>query len=176
MRRFTRLTNALSKKIDRHIHALSLYHVFYNSTRTHNAHRMSPAMAAGVTDRLWSMEDVVALIDARAPRPGSAGLTGCGLRIPPVDLRRLWATSRPHPRKGHARNTGNTLGGTRRSSVSTCPRAGASGRYPAACRVWGSVANNFQTETRPIAAEGGLALLNTLRMQTAREPGLVPTR
>ncbi|HEX8233158.1 MAG TPA: IS1 family transposase [Caulobacteraceae bacterium] len=67
MRRFTRLTNAFSKKIDQHVNALSLYFVFYNFCRIHKSLRMSPAMAAGVADRLWSMEDVVALIDARAP-------------------------------------------------------------------------------------------------------------
>lgn len=66
MKRFARLGNAFSKKIDNHIHALSLYFVFYNFTRTHKAHKLSPAMAAGVTDRLWSMEDIVDLIDARA--------------------------------------------------------------------------------------------------------------
>ena len=65
MRRFTRLTNAFSKKIDSHIHALSLYFVFYNFARVHKTLRTSPAMAAGITDRLWSMEDIVALIDAR---------------------------------------------------------------------------------------------------------------
>jgi hypothetical protein len=70
MCRFTRLTNAFSKKIDAHVHALSLYFVFYNFAKTHKAHRLSPAMAAGVTDRLWSMEDILALIDARAPKPG----------------------------------------------------------------------------------------------------------
>ena len=47
MRRFTRLTNAFSKKIDNHIHALSLYFVFYNFVRTHKAHKLSPAMADG---------------------------------------------------------------------------------------------------------------------------------
>ena len=57
MRRFTRLTNAFSKKIDNHIHALSLYFEFYNFVRTHKAHKLSPAMAAGVTDKLWSVED-----------------------------------------------------------------------------------------------------------------------
>lgn len=65
MRRFTRLTNAFSKKIDSHINALSLYFVFYNFARVHKTLRMSPAMAAGISDRLWSMEDIVALIDAR---------------------------------------------------------------------------------------------------------------
>lgn len=73
MRRFTRLTNAFSKKIDMHIHALSLYFVFYNFVRMHKTLRMSPAMAAGVSDRLWSMEDIVALIDACAPMPGRRG-------------------------------------------------------------------------------------------------------
>jgi IS1 family transposase len=67
MRRFTRLTNAFSKKIDNHIHALALYFVFYNFTRIHKTLRMSPAMAAGLSPTLWSMEDVVKLIDDRAP-------------------------------------------------------------------------------------------------------------
>ena len=66
-RRFTRLTNAFSRKIDNHIYALSLYFVFYNFVQTHSAHRTSPAMAAGVTDYLWSMEDIAALVEARAP-------------------------------------------------------------------------------------------------------------
>jgi IS1 family transposase len=73
MRRFTRLTNAFSKRIDNHIHALSLYFVWYNFARIHKAHRVSPAMAAGVTDKLWSMEDIAALVDARAPQPGRRG-------------------------------------------------------------------------------------------------------
>ncbi|MEJ0012926.1 MAG: IS1 family transposase [Bauldia sp.] len=73
MRRFTRLTNAFSKKIDQHVAALSLYFVFYNFVKTHKAHKLSPAMAAGVTDRLWSVEDIVALIDARAPKAGKRG-------------------------------------------------------------------------------------------------------
>ena len=73
LRRFTRLTNAFSKKIDNHIYALSLYFVFYNFVKTHSAHRLSPAMVAGVTDRLWSMEDVVAPIDARASKLGKRG-------------------------------------------------------------------------------------------------------
>jgi hypothetical protein len=73
IRRFTRLTNAFSKKADAHISALSLYFVFYNFTRIHKTLRMSPAMAAGISDRLWSMEDVVALIDARAEPPKKRG-------------------------------------------------------------------------------------------------------
>jgi hypothetical protein len=74
MRRFTRLTNAFSKKIDSHIDALSLYFVYYNFARMHKALKVSPAMAAGISDRLWSMEDIVALIDARVAEPKKRGL------------------------------------------------------------------------------------------------------
>jgi IS1 family transposase len=73
MRRFTRLTNAFSKKLDNHIHALALYFVFYNFTRIHKTLRMSPAMAAGITDRLWSLDDVIAKIDELAPAPAKRG-------------------------------------------------------------------------------------------------------
>lgn len=73
MRRFTRLTNAFSKKLDNHIYALALYFVFYNFTRMHKTLRMSPAMAAGITDRLWSLDDVVAKIDELAPAPKPRG-------------------------------------------------------------------------------------------------------
>ncbi|HVV94268.1 MAG TPA: IS1 family transposase [Hyphomicrobiales bacterium] len=68
MRRFTRLTNAFSKKVENHCHALALYFLFYNFVRVHKTLRVSPAMAAGVTDHLWTMEEVVALIDAREER------------------------------------------------------------------------------------------------------------
>ena len=73
MRRFTRLTNAFSKKLDNHIHALALYFVFYNFTRIQKTLRMSPAMAAGITDRLWSLDDVIAKIDELAPAPKARG-------------------------------------------------------------------------------------------------------
>jgi IS1 family transposase len=63
MRRFTRLTNAFSKKLENHYHALSLYFAFYNFVKMHKTLRMTPAMAAGITDRLWSMEDIVRLVD-----------------------------------------------------------------------------------------------------------------
>jgi IS1 family transposase len=72
-RRFTRLTNGFSKKLDNHIHALALYFAFYNFCRVHKSLRMSPAMAAGVTDRLWSLEDICAKIDAMAPAPKPRG-------------------------------------------------------------------------------------------------------
>ena len=74
MRRFTRLTNAFSKKIDNHCHALSLYFVWYNFCRQHKSlGGISPAMAAGVSDTLHDMEWIVGLIDARAPKPGPRG-------------------------------------------------------------------------------------------------------
>lgn len=66
MRRFTRLTNAFSKKLDNHIHALSLYFVWYNWCRQHKSLKgLSPAMEAGLTDSLMSMADIVALVDER---------------------------------------------------------------------------------------------------------------
>ena len=73
MRRFTRLTNAFSKKFESHVHMVALYTVWYNFVRVHKTLRMSPAMAAGVSDRLWGMEDIAALIDAAAPKPGRRG-------------------------------------------------------------------------------------------------------
>jgi hypothetical protein len=73
MRRFTRLTNAFSKKFENHVHMVALYTVWYNFVKIHKAHRMSPAMAAGVADRLWSIEDIAALIEAAAPKPGPRG-------------------------------------------------------------------------------------------------------
>jgi IS1 family transposase len=73
MRRFTRLTNGFSKKLENHVHALALYFAFYNFVRIHKTLRMSPAMAAGITDRLWSLDDIVAKIDAMAPAPKVRG-------------------------------------------------------------------------------------------------------
>lgn|SRR5579864_4267724 len=73
MRRFTRLTNAFSKKFENHCHALALYFFWYNWTRQHKAHRLSPAMAAGLTDRLWSMSDLAVMVDDALPKPGKRG-------------------------------------------------------------------------------------------------------
>ena len=64
MRRFTRLTNAFSGKIGNHIHMVALYTVFYNFTKIHKTLRVTPAMAAGLTDRVMDMADVVVLLDA----------------------------------------------------------------------------------------------------------------
>jgi IS1 family transposase len=68
MRRFTRLTNAFSKKVENHLHALALYFVFYNFVRIHKTLRVSPAMAAGVSNRLWDITDLVKLIEAYETR------------------------------------------------------------------------------------------------------------
>jgi IS1 family transposase len=64
MRRFTRLTNAHSKKLENHGYAVALHVMFYNFTRIHSTLRMSPAMAARVADRLWDMSDIIALMEA----------------------------------------------------------------------------------------------------------------
>lgn len=73
MRRFTRLTNGFSKKLENHLHMLSLYFVHYNFVRVHKSLRMTPAMAAGVSDTLHDMEWIVGLIDAREPAPKKRG-------------------------------------------------------------------------------------------------------
>lgn len=70
MRRFTRLTNAFSKKFENHMHMVAIYTVWYNFVRVHKSLRMSPAMAAGVSDKLWSMEEMAEMIDATLPKPG----------------------------------------------------------------------------------------------------------
>jgi IS1 family transposase len=62
MRRFTRLTNAFSKKVENHPHAISLHYMHYNFVRIHKTLRVTPAMAAGVIDHLWSVEDIAALL------------------------------------------------------------------------------------------------------------------
>jgi len=73
MRRFTRLTNAFSKKAENHAYAVALHFMHYNFCRTHKTLRMTPAMAAGVTDRLWDVEDLVALVEAAEPAPKKRG-------------------------------------------------------------------------------------------------------
>ncbi len=62
MRRFTRLTNGFSKKIENHAHAIALHYMFYNFCRIHKSLRCTPAMAANVTSRLWEIEDIIALL------------------------------------------------------------------------------------------------------------------
>ena len=73
MRRFTRLTNAFSKKFENHMHMVALYTVWYNFIRIHKTLRVTPAMKAGLSDTLWDMEDLVRIMDERAPKPGPRG-------------------------------------------------------------------------------------------------------
>jgi hypothetical protein len=68
MRRYTRLTNGFSKKVDNLRHALALHYVHYNFVRIHKTLRCTPAMAAGVDNRLWSMRDVVEMIEVTEMR------------------------------------------------------------------------------------------------------------
>lgn len=70
MRRFTRLTNGFSKKVENHAYTVALHFMYYNFVRIHKTLRMSPAMAAGVSDGLWEMRDIVSLVEeaeAKAP-------------------------------------------------------------------------------------------------------------
>ncbi len=64
MRRFTRLTNAFSKKIENHAAAVSLHMMHYNFARVHQTLKTSPAVKAGVSDHVWSVEEIVALLDS----------------------------------------------------------------------------------------------------------------
>ena len=70
MRRFTRLTNAFSKKFENHMHMVALYTVWYNFIRIHKSLRVTPAMEAGLSKTLWDMDDLVRIMDERAPKPG----------------------------------------------------------------------------------------------------------
>jgi IS1 family transposase len=63
MRRFTRLTNAFSKKVENHEHAVALHYMNYNFCRIHQSLRVTPAMEAGITDHVWSLEEVISLLD-----------------------------------------------------------------------------------------------------------------
>ena len=73
MRRFTRLTNAFSKKFENHMHMVALYTVWYNFIRIHKSLRVTPAMEAGLSKTVWDMEDLVRIMDERAPKPGPRG-------------------------------------------------------------------------------------------------------
>jgi hypothetical protein len=73
IRRFTRLTNAFSKKAENHAHSVALNFMYYNFVRIHSKLRVTPATAAGVTDRLWEIADIAALIDAREWPPKKRG-------------------------------------------------------------------------------------------------------
>ena len=95
MRRFTRLTNGFSKKVENHAYAVALHMMYYNFVRIHSKLRMSPAMAAGVSDRLWEIGDIVALVEAsetkavtkRGPYKKSAAQISNMTRYPGPSLR-----------------------------------------------------------------------------------------
>jgi len=65
VRRFTRLTNAFSKKFENHCHMVAIYHAFHNFYRVHQTLPVTPAMEAGLADHVWSLEELVGLLDER---------------------------------------------------------------------------------------------------------------
>jgi len=73
MRRFTRLTNAFSRKVENHAYAVALHMMYYNFVRIHQTLRVTPAMAAGVSDRLWEIADIAKLVEDAEAKPGKRG-------------------------------------------------------------------------------------------------------
>jgi IS1 family transposase len=69
MRRFTRLTNAFSKKIENHEHSVALHFMVYNFVRVHQTLKMTPAVAAGIADHRWTVEDLLAMTERLQERP-----------------------------------------------------------------------------------------------------------
>jgi hypothetical protein len=63
-RRFTRLTNAFSKKVENHEHMLALFFCYYNFCRIHQSLRVTPAMESGISSRVWGLEDIVGLLES----------------------------------------------------------------------------------------------------------------
>src|SRR5246127_4878344 len=76
MRRFTRLTNGFSKKAENHAHSVAIHFMHYNFVRLHQSLRVTPAMAAGVTTKLWSITDMVRVIEEGKDRRSGALLVG----------------------------------------------------------------------------------------------------
>jgi hypothetical protein len=73
MRRFTRLTNAFSKKIQNHAAMVAIYAIHYNFARIHKTLRITPAMAAGLSESTWTLEDIIAMADNYLPKPANRG-------------------------------------------------------------------------------------------------------
>jgi len=71
MRRFTRLTNAHSKKVENHIASIAIHYLHYNFCRVHESLRVTPAMEAGVATHVWSIEEMIALLDAKGIKPAN---------------------------------------------------------------------------------------------------------
>ncbi len=65
LRRFTRLTNAFSKKFENHCHMVAIYHAYYNFCRVHQTLRVTPAMEAVLADHVWSLQELVALLESK---------------------------------------------------------------------------------------------------------------
>jgi hypothetical protein len=68
MRRFTRLTNGFSKKLENHGHAVALHYMHYNFCRVHKTIRVTPAMEAGLSDHVWELSELVELLDKQGIR------------------------------------------------------------------------------------------------------------
>ena len=73
MRRFTRLTNAFSKKVENLAHAVALHFMHYNFARIHRSLRVTPAMEAGVSDHAWTLEEIIGLLDEKEQQAIAAG-------------------------------------------------------------------------------------------------------
>jgi len=73
MRRFTRLTNAFSKKVENHAYAVALHMMYYNFVREHKTLRVTPAMQASITDRLWEIADIAKLVEDAETKPAKRG-------------------------------------------------------------------------------------------------------
>src|SRR5471032_3262952 len=86
IRRFTRLTNAFSKKIENHFYALAIYFMHYNYVRIHTSLRVTPAMAAGVAHKLWSMGDVVRIVDEADLKGYQIRATRLAMRAHPAGI------------------------------------------------------------------------------------------
>ena len=74
-RRFTRLTNGFSKKLENHAYSVALFVMYYNFCKIHKTLRVTPAMGAGVSDRVWGVVDIVKLTEDAEPKPGNVALT-----------------------------------------------------------------------------------------------------
>jgi hypothetical protein len=70
MRRFTRLTNGFSKKVENHMHAISLHFMHYNFARIHKTLRVTPAMQAGISDHVWTIEEIARLVPEPVAKRG----------------------------------------------------------------------------------------------------------
>jgi hypothetical protein len=66
VRRFTRLTNAFSKKFENHCHMVAIYHAYYNFCRVHQTLCVTPSIEAGLADHIWSLEELIGLLEQKA--------------------------------------------------------------------------------------------------------------